>query len=66
MRILRRVFTLLLLAIVFAMALLLYFIANPNLPTFEPPKQLHYLQQWSPEARQSYYYTPQGTRVKGL
>ncbi|MDP3846090.1 MAG: di-heme-cytochrome C peroxidase [Pseudomonas sp.] len=66
MRILRRVLALLLLLILAGVALLLYFIANPNLPTFEQPTQLHYLEQWSPEARQSYYYTPQGTQVKGL
>lgn len=44
----------------------LYFIANPNLPTYQKPEKLHYLEQWSPEQRQTYYYTPQGTRVKGL
>lgn len=44
----------------------LYFIANPNLPTYQKPEKLHYLEQWSPALRQTYYYTPQGTRVKGL
>jgi len=44
----------------------LYFIANPNLPIYQKPEKLHYLEQWSPEQRQTYYYTPQGTRVKGL
>jgi len=44
----------------------LYFIANPNLPDYRPPEQLHYLDQWSADARQTYYYTPQGTQVKGL
>ena len=44
----------------------LYFIANPNLPDYRPPDQLHYLDQWSADARQTYYYTPQGTQVKGL
>lgn len=66
MRILRRVLALLLLVILAGVALVLYFIAKPNLPKFEQPKQLHYLEQWSPAARQSYYYTPQGTQVKGL
>ena len=66
MRTLRRVLALLLLAAVFGVALVLYFIAKPNLPAFTPIKQLHYLEQWSPEARQTYYYTPQGTQVKGL
>ena len=44
----------------------LYFVANPNLPDYQPPQQLHYLDQWSADARQTYYYTPQGTQVKGL
>lgn len=66
MRILRRVLLLALLALLLGVAVVLYFIANPNLPRFTPPKQLHYLQQWSAEARQTYYYTPQGTQVKGL
>lgn len=44
----------------------LYFIANPNLPDYRAPDQLHYLDQWSVDARQTYYYTPQGTQVKGL
>jgi mono/diheme cytochrome c family protein len=66
MRILRRLLALLLLIAVFGVALVLYFIANPNLPQFIPAKQLHYLEQWKPEARQTYYYTPQGTQVKGL
>ena len=66
MRLLRRVLVLALLALLLGVAVVMYFIANPNLPTFERPKQLHYLEQWSPEARQTYYYTPQGTQVKGL
>ena len=44
----------------------LYFVANPNLPSYQKPEKLHYLEQWSPALRQTYYYTPQGTRVKGL
>ncbi len=66
MRLLRRVLVLALLALLLGVAVVMYFIANPNLPTFVQPKQLHYLEQWSPEARQTYYYTPQGTQVKGL
>jgi hypothetical protein len=27
---------------------------------------VHYLDQWSEEERQTYYFTPQGTQVKGL
>ncbi|UVE19516.1 cytochrome c [Pseudomonas sp. LS44] len=49
-----------------ALAIPLYYIARPNLPVYQQPTALHYLDQWSPEARQTYYYTPQGTRVKGL
>jgi phage shock protein PspC (stress-responsive transcriptional regulator) len=45
MRILRRLLALLLLIAVFGVALVLYFIANPNLPKFTPAKQLHYLEQ---------------------
>ncbi|TWC28976.1 hypothetical protein FBY03_13218 [Pseudomonas sp. SJZ079] len=44
----------------------LYFIAYPNLPNYQKPERLHYLDQWSDEARQTFYYTPQGTQVKGL
>ncbi len=38
---------------------------HPNLPEYEPPQALHYLGQWSEEDRQTCYYTPQGTQVKG-
>ncbi|PYC22546.1 hypothetical protein DMO17_13875 [Aquipseudomonas alcaligenes] len=66
MRILRRAFALILLLILGALAVVLYYIANPNLPVFDRPQQVHYLDQWSEQARQTYYYTPQGTTVKGL
>jgi len=66
MRILRRALYGLLLLLVIALALGLYFIAYPNLPVYQKPEKLHYLEQWSMEQRQTYYYTPQGTRVKGL
>ncbi len=66
MRLLRRTLKLILLLALIGLALVLYYIANPNLPTFEQPSQLHYLEQWSDEERQTYYYTPQGTTVKGL
>ena len=44
----------------------LYYVANPNLP--QPPtlERVHYLPQWDADQRQLYYYTPQGTRIKGL
>jgi hypothetical protein len=66
MRQLRRALTLVLLLVLIGLAVVLYYVANPNLPTFEQPSQLHYLEQWSDEERQTYYYTPQGTTVKGL
>ncbi|MEO4046540.1 di-heme-cytochrome C peroxidase [Pseudomonas sp. CAU 1711] len=66
MRILRRALLLILLLALGALAVVLYYIANPNLPQFDQPQRVHYLDQWSDEARQTYYYTPQGTTVKGL
>ena len=66
MRTLRRALYLVVLLAVLAGALLLYFVINPNLPHYQAPSQVHYLEQWSQEARQTYYYTPQGTQVKGL
>lgn len=66
MRILRRALYGLLLLLAIALAVGLYFIAYPNLPVYQKPEKLHYLEQWSMEQRQTYYYTPQGTQVKGL
>ncbi|BAN48209.1 di-heme-cytochrome C peroxidase [Metapseudomonas resinovorans] len=66
MRVLRRVLWLVLLLLLAGLAVVLYYVANPNLPTYQAPSQLHYLQQWSDQQRQTYYYTPQGTTVKGL
>ncbi|MBB6343461.1 mono/diheme cytochrome c family protein [Pseudomonas fluvialis] len=66
MRILRRTLYLVVLLAVLAGALLLYYVINPNLPKYQAPSQVHYLEQWSEQARQTYYYTPQGTQVKGL
>ena len=66
MRILRRALYGLLLLLVVGLLVALYFIANPNLPAYQQPDKLHYLDQWSEEERQTYYYTPQGTQVKGL
>lgn len=54
------------LMLILGLSLGLYFVANPNLPNYRKPETLHYLEQWSPQLRQTYYYTPQGTRVKGL
>ena len=46
--------------------MVLYFVANPKLPAWSPAQQVHYLEQWSAADRQTYYFTPQGTQVKGL
>ncbi|AYC32892.1 hypothetical protein D3880_11125 [Pseudomonas cavernae] len=66
MRALRRALLLCLCIVLVGLAVPLYYIARPNLPAYEQPSTLHYLDQWSPQARQTYYYTPQGTQVKGL
>nr|WP_206768674.1 MULTISPECIES: di-heme-cytochrome C peroxidase [Pseudomonas] len=47
-------------------AVVLYYVANPRLPAYTPVEQVHYLDQWSASERQTYYFTPQGTQVKGL
>ncbi|WP_437880779.1 di-heme-cytochrome C peroxidase [Pseudomonas sp. LRF_L74] len=66
MRTLRRILQLLVLVVLIGIAVMLYYVANPNLPVFDEPSKVVYLDQWSEQARQTYYYTPQGTRVKGL
>lgn len=48
------------------LAVVLYYVANPKLPTWSPVQQVHYLEQWSASDRETYYFTPQGTQVKGL
>jgi mono/diheme cytochrome c family protein len=49
-----------------ALAVVLYYVANPKLPLWSPAQQVHYLDQWDDADRQTYYFTPQGTQVKGL
>jgi hypothetical protein len=66
MRLLRRALIVVLLLALAALAVVLYYIARPNLPVFDKPEQVNYLGQWDEQARQTYYYTPQGTTVKGL
>ncbi len=66
MRLLRRALGAVLLLAVLALGVGLYFVAYPNLPEYEAPEALHYLEQWDATQRQTYYYTPQGTQVKGL
>ena len=48
------------------LAVVLYYVANPKLPAWSPVQQVHYLEQWSASDRETYYFTPQGTQVKGL
>ncbi|MEN5245642.1 hypothetical protein GRW89_06960 [Pseudomonas moraviensis] len=66
MRLLSRVLALLIVLAVIALAVIVYYVANPKLPFYIPPQQVRYLDQWSEEQRQTYYFTPQGTQVKGL
>ncbi|MCU1717011.1 c-type cytochrome [Pseudomonas sp. 5P_3.1_Bac2] len=66
MGIVRRVCKTLLVLVLIVLAVLLYYVANPNLAEYQPPSQVHYPEQWTDEQRQTYYYTPQGVQVKGL
>ncbi|WP_248796862.1 di-heme-cytochrome C peroxidase [Pseudomonas sp. MWU13-2105] len=65
MRIFYRVLLAAFLLICLGIAVILYYVVNPKLPTYVPA-QVRYLEQWSEADRQTYYYTPQGTQVKGL
>lgn len=66
LRLLFRVLTLVIVLAIIAVAVIVYYVANPKLPFYTPPQQVRYLDQWSEEQRQTYYFTPQGTQVKGL
>ena len=66
MRLLSRILLLLLALLIVVVAVVLYYVANPRLPFYTPIEQVHYLDQWSAAERQTYYFTPQGTQVKGL
>ena len=61
-----RALLLLLALFVTGVCVALYYVAHPNLPQYDAPRHLEYLEQWSEADRQTYYYTPQGTQVKGL
>jgi len=65
-RLFYRFLLVLVVALAVVLGLVIYFTANPKLPVYTPPQKLHYLDQWSPADRQTYYFTPQGTQVKGL
>ncbi|WP_297841672.1 cytochrome c [Pseudomonas sp.] len=66
MRFLTRALLLIVALICLVLAVVLYYIANPNLPDYVPAEQVRYLDQWSEKDRQTFYFTPQGTQVKGL
>ena len=66
MRIFYRALLLLLIALGLLLAVVLYYIVNPRLPDYVPVEQVRYQDQWSAADRQTYYFTPQGTQVKGL
>ncbi|WP_122612543.1 di-heme-cytochrome C peroxidase [Pseudomonas viridiflava] len=66
MRLLFRVISLVIVLALIAVAVIVYYVANPKLPFYTPPQQVRYLDQWSEAQRQTYYFTPQGTQVKGL
>ncbi len=66
MRIIFRAVLMLAALILIAITVALYYVARPNLPAYSAPTRLHFLEQWSEADRQAYYYTPQGTQVKGL
>ncbi|WP_434629103.1 hypothetical protein J3P84_07720 [Pseudomonas sp. Z1-29] len=66
MRLLSRLLLLILALAIVVVAVVLYYVANPRLPAYTPVQQVHYLDQWSAAERQTYYFTPQGTQVKGL
>ncbi|MHC5789668.1 di-heme-cytochrome C peroxidase [Pseudomonas idahonensis] len=66
MRLIYRVLLLIAVLIGIALAVVVYYIANPKLPDYVPVEQVHYLDQWDATDRQTYYFTPQGTQVKGL
>ncbi|MGF6109641.1 di-heme-cytochrome C peroxidase [Pseudomonas frederiksbergensis] len=66
MRLLLRLLVLIAVLLGLGLAVVLYYVANPKLPAYSPAQQVHYLEQWSAVDRQTYYFTPQGTQVKGL
>ena len=66
MRFLLRALLLILVLVGVLVAVVLYYVANPRLPVYQPVEQVHYQEQWSEAERQTYYFTPQGTQVKGL
>ncbi|OLY75069.1 hypothetical protein AU074_06370 [Pseudomonas sp. ATCC PTA-122608] len=66
MRIFSRVLLMIFILLGLILAVVLYYVVNPKLPVYVPVQQVHYQDQWSAADRQTYYFTPQGTQVKGL
>lgn len=66
MRLFYRLLILIVALLGLGLAVVLYYVANPKLPSGTPAQQVHYLEQWSANDRQTYYFTPQGTQIKGL
>ena len=66
MRILGRVLLAVLLLLLLIGGVITWYTAHPNLPEYAKPEKMVHLDQWSPAERETYYYTPQGTQVKGL
>jgi hypothetical protein len=66
LRIFSRVLLMIFILLGLVLAVVLYYVVNPKLPVYVPVEQVHYQDQWSAADRQTYYFTPQGTQVKGL
>lgn len=62
MRLLLRFLLLILILLGVALAVVLYYVANPKLPVYTPAAQVNYLDQWSAADRQTYYFTPRAPR----
>lgn len=66
MRFFYRALGLVFFVVLIGIAIVLYYVANPRLPGYTPPDKVIFQDQWSAADRQIYYFTPQGTQVKGL
>ncbi|MEG7360989.1 cytochrome c [Pseudomonas citronellolis] len=66
MRIIGRIILAIVLLLLLVGGVLLWYVAHPNVPQYTAPDKLNLLPQWDQQAREHYYYTPQGTQVKGL
>ena len=66
MRLLSRVLLVLAALVALVAGVVVYYVAHPNLPAYQPAERTRFLDQWSAAQRDLYYYTPQGTQIKGL